>query len=675
MDDKYLENLRLLEVISNCDYEDMKAKILSSLTTCIALSNYPPLRTFNIGNFCVSILPKSNSPAIIPPEVKAKLPDSVYSIRVQIIKQPKTSKRESPVINLTNDNDDDVIEVKAETKKKKKEIAVKAELHQSELAKRLQSAPSSTSIVPGGISGLSRLQISCPTGQEKNSSEQNLVSGPVIPKITTGQVFTVVDKSKIPPGSVLLVPHTQTSFIGSTTAINISQPINVAASSSNTTGTSVTSMANQSILLVQESSNVLKGNTVGMKTSLVGVPLPGVGSTSVVGSQGDVSNTNAVAQPIHPKHTGNVLKPETQQQQVISGQINDGQAKRKASWQAVNSDVKKSKVDSSLQGVEGQGIIAQPIPLPGDPLEPVAVLRCVRCNTILTTEDITSWVLSQDSISEKICVKCRGVKPNIVQPKIITQLSRAGHKGVGNSDTSMNKSSDITKSSESPCIDLTDGSELIKSVEDEANKIRNIVHDVDDSSITSLECSKSDSSSQNPVSEPIIDLSDENNDELKADDRKNSADETESNIVQLKTEKCTEKDNKDKSVLSKVDDSDVCAKDSQSAKSSQSSDTQAEGDISLGNITKVSESKPEGSDKDINLKADTEDEYEAAVLDAQDEDNIAHSLSDDDMQDAASQKSNVIVIEDEDDGVTAENEKNMEEEDDIDVTSFSEVCV
>jgi hypothetical protein len=123
-------------------------------------------------------------------------------------------------------------------------------------------------------------------------------------------------------------------------------------------------------------------------------------------------------------------------------------------------DPKKSKIEnvpSPIQSVPGSNIVHAP-PVPSvnkdsdNSIGQISVLRCVRCNVILTAEDITSWVLEglefsamhslslsrsmtcfkeafspfdsadflfgTESVQEKICVKCRISKTQITNIQV-----------------------------------------------------------------------------------------------------------------------------------------------------------------------------------------------------------------------------------------------------------------
>ena len=78
---------KLLEMISNCNWETSKTKILSKISSQINKEGYPTPRVVDVEKFKVEFLPKAKKPAIIPSDVQSKLPPSIYSIRVKVYKE------------------------------------------------------------------------------------------------------------------------------------------------------------------------------------------------------------------------------------------------------------------------------------------------------------------------------------------------------------------------------------------------------------------------------------------------------------------------------------------------------------------------------------------------------------------------------------------------------------
>ena len=647
LDDTMAEGLRLLEVISNCNYEDFKAKILSRLTSHISHSEYPPLKNFLVGEFKVSILPKSNKPAIIPPEVMAKLPNSVYSIRIQIIKDPYVSNPQ--IINLIDDTEINIKEVRSGQISKSKlgtivtpvqnnraQNAGKKLDRNSELAKHLQSdvnsamtpITSSCTIVAGGISGLSQLQISRPIGAVSGFSA---VPKPVLPD-------NVSSKNVLPGTIVKAIP------------VSLSSPGVVGSAGSNVNAIPVSlcgpGMVTPVVLIPNNSVSL--GNAVVTAGVTVTQPTTSVASPTLTPT---ASNVMAIK---HQNFPGYVVKGVTSIPNIspgitLSSSLQDQQnLKRKLPDQTDTSDQKKLRTEASLgQSVNTTGSLKQPIPSVSEnsdtSIGQVSVLRCIVCNNILTAEDITSWVLSQDSIQEKICVKCKSgqkVAAPVHQKSLPPSQSRSSPIVIDGDNSNSTLAENIPQD-----VEMVDGKELVKTIETEASKIRNIVKEVDESGLQ-------------------LGL-DKNDDELANASQKHSS---ESKI----------EENQTKTVI-----------DLSSDEENTTDKSSGKNDESVKKAEKVIENQSDNE----------EDELEADIRDAQDDyqDNIVRNLSDDNEsqeeevnKNTSAPKSSVIVIDDEDDVAVTTVEKrkadhsgsegssakrSRDEDEDVDVTSFVEVCL
>ena len=75
--------IKLLEIISNCNWEMDRANMLSKISHIIS-KDYSQSNVVLWNNYALQFLPKANKPAVIPPELKAKLPNSMYSIRIRV---------------------------------------------------------------------------------------------------------------------------------------------------------------------------------------------------------------------------------------------------------------------------------------------------------------------------------------------------------------------------------------------------------------------------------------------------------------------------------------------------------------------------------------------------------------------------------------------------------------
>ena len=76
--------IKLLEIISNCQWEVDRANMLSKISHIISKESASKSNVVLWNNYALQFLPKADKPAVIPPELKSKLPDSMYSIRVRV---------------------------------------------------------------------------------------------------------------------------------------------------------------------------------------------------------------------------------------------------------------------------------------------------------------------------------------------------------------------------------------------------------------------------------------------------------------------------------------------------------------------------------------------------------------------------------------------------------------
>ncbi|XP_071086934.1 uncharacterized protein [Haliotis cracherodii] len=85
------EEIKLLEFMANCNWDNAKPQILSRVAQCLSRGVYPDPRRMVIGDFIVEIMPKAEKCAVIPPELKGKLPEHMYSIRVKVMRKASES--------------------------------------------------------------------------------------------------------------------------------------------------------------------------------------------------------------------------------------------------------------------------------------------------------------------------------------------------------------------------------------------------------------------------------------------------------------------------------------------------------------------------------------------------------------------------------------------------------
>ena len=75
--------IKLLEIISNCNWEADRANMLSKISHIIS-KDYSKSHVVLWNNYALQFLPKADKPAVIPPELQSKLPNAMYSIRVRV---------------------------------------------------------------------------------------------------------------------------------------------------------------------------------------------------------------------------------------------------------------------------------------------------------------------------------------------------------------------------------------------------------------------------------------------------------------------------------------------------------------------------------------------------------------------------------------------------------------
>lgn len=81
--------IKLLEIMSNCNWEIDRTNMLSKISHIISkeiLTNQSNSQFIRWGAYLLEFLPKANRPAVIPPELKSKLPSQMFSIRIKVTK-------------------------------------------------------------------------------------------------------------------------------------------------------------------------------------------------------------------------------------------------------------------------------------------------------------------------------------------------------------------------------------------------------------------------------------------------------------------------------------------------------------------------------------------------------------------------------------------------------------
>lgn len=95
--------ISLLEIISNCQWESHRNDILSKISHAISKDpelGVSKLCSFNWYGYKLQFLAKSDQPAVIPPELKSKLPEIIYSIRIRLT----PTDLQSEVIEIKDDD-------------------------------------------------------------------------------------------------------------------------------------------------------------------------------------------------------------------------------------------------------------------------------------------------------------------------------------------------------------------------------------------------------------------------------------------------------------------------------------------------------------------------------------------------------------------------------------------
>ncbi|KAL5012068.1 hypothetical protein ScPMuIL_010619 [Solemya velum] len=228
-------HLNLLEIVSNCDWENSKTQILSKISQLISRELYPSSQKLAVKEFVVEILPKAEKPAVIPPELQKALPSGMFSIRVKVVKAETISavvenceQNSTPVTaSSLNNTSLQLEEIVAKCDKEETDTSVTLSTkldqiqgtlltvistqHSSSFPETVNGhlsriVPSSSDVTyvtkdnpvvssdafgPTGISGLSRLQINRPVGRCTMESVKKNTLGNVCLDNTNGIKWSV----------------------------------------------------------------------------------------------------------------------------------------------------------------------------------------------------------------------------------------------------------------------------------------------------------------------------------------------------------------------------------------------------------------------------------------------------------------------------------------------------
>lgn len=78
------DEIKLLEFITNCNWDRAKREILFRVAGCLTRGHYPFPRVMLVDDFRVEILAKASKPSVIPLELRNRLPEMMFSIRVRV---------------------------------------------------------------------------------------------------------------------------------------------------------------------------------------------------------------------------------------------------------------------------------------------------------------------------------------------------------------------------------------------------------------------------------------------------------------------------------------------------------------------------------------------------------------------------------------------------------------
>ncbi|XP_052278743.1 uncharacterized protein LOC127877138 isoform X2 [Dreissena polymorpha] len=126
--------IKLLEIISNCQWENKRTNMLSKISH--AISKDPSLGvtkvdTVDWDSYVLHFMIRADKPAMIPEELKSKLPSEMFSIRIKV-----TQKNE---VDLTKENEPIVIKDDEDEKKKLNLTLQKKLIDKIKFAERLRN--------------------------------------------------------------------------------------------------------------------------------------------------------------------------------------------------------------------------------------------------------------------------------------------------------------------------------------------------------------------------------------------------------------------------------------------------------------------------------------------------------------------------------------------------------
>lgn len=139
--------IKLLEIMSNCNWEIDRTNMLSKISHVISKGSVSTSITSQVicwGAYLLEFLPKADKPAVIPPELKSKLPNEMFSIRIKVTKNTGKEEKVDNSIKETvvvedGDEDDDTKNLSEEEKKKHNMKVQKKLIEKIKFAERLRN--------------------------------------------------------------------------------------------------------------------------------------------------------------------------------------------------------------------------------------------------------------------------------------------------------------------------------------------------------------------------------------------------------------------------------------------------------------------------------------------------------------------------------------------------------
>lgn len=139
--------IKLLEIMSNCNWEIDRTNMLSKISHVISKGSVATSISSQVicwGAYLMQFLPKADKPAVIPPELKSKLPNKMFSIRIKVTKNTGKEEKVDNTVKETvvvedGDEDDDTKNLSEDEKKKHNMKVQKKLIEKIKFAERLRN--------------------------------------------------------------------------------------------------------------------------------------------------------------------------------------------------------------------------------------------------------------------------------------------------------------------------------------------------------------------------------------------------------------------------------------------------------------------------------------------------------------------------------------------------------